>query len=145
MRTQSLVSGAALLYSQPFYLSSLNMPEHRGQQHHRERMADAIRDEIGAIVQGELGDPRIGLVSVTEVQLSADGKNAHVFFSASGTGEDAVRSLEGLLAAKGYIRHEIGVRLGLRHAPELHFSLDPGAQYGPRIAELLNRIKKRAK
>lgn len=104
-----------------------------------------MRDEIGAIVQGELGDPRIGLVSVTEVQLSPDGKNAHVFFSASSDEEEAVRSLEGLLAAKGYIRHEIGVRLGLRHAPELHFSLDRSAQYGPRIDELLKRLKKRAK
>lgn len=119
------------------------MPEQRGRQYHRERIADALREEIGTIVQGELADPRIGLVTVADVQIAPDGKNAHVFFSSSGTEEEAKRSQEGLLAARGYIRREVGMRLGMRHVPELHFTVENSAQYGTRIDELLNRIKKR--
>ena len=118
------------------------MPEERGLQHHRARIADALRDEIGAIVQGELGDPRIGLVTVAEVRLAPDGKNAHVLFSASGSEEEARRSYEGLNAAKGYIRRQLAERLQLRHLPELHFTVDRAGQ-GGRIEELLDRIKKR--
>lgn len=119
--------------------------ENRGQQHHRERLEEALREEIGALVEGELGDPRIGLVSVSEVQLAAGGKTARVFVAAAGSDEDAQRSIEGLNAARGYIRHELISRLALRQAPEVVFVLDRSEQYGGRIEELLHRIEKRKK
>src|SRR5687768_18476166 len=95
------------------------MPEQRGREHHRERLADAMRDEIGAILEGELADPRIGLVAVTEVKLSPDGRALHVFVSVEGDDDEAESTLEGLIAAKGYIRREVGMRMRLRVAPEL--------------------------
>ena len=52
------------------------MPEKRGQQHHRERLSEALREEIETILEGELGDPRIGLVNVSEVQLAPDSRSA---------------------------------------------------------------------
>ncbi len=115
----------------------------RNAQHHRERLNDAIRDEIGAILEGELGDPRIGLATVSEVSLAADGRSAHVLIAVDGGDDEAERTLEGLAAAKGYIRHEIAERLHLRHAPELIFRLDRSQQYGARIDELLDRINQR--
>ena len=117
--------------------------ENRGQKHHRGRLQETLREEIVALVEGELGDPRIGLVSVTEVHLGADGKTARVFVVADGDENEAEQSLEGLNAARGYIRHELTRRLGLRQAPELIFVLDRSEQYGGRIDELLQRIEKR--
>ena len=117
--------------------------ENRGQKHHRERMEEALREEIAALVEGELGDPRIGLVSVTEVHLGSDGKNARVFVAVAGGDDEAEQSLEGLNAARGYIRHELTRRLGVRQAPEVFFVLDRSEQYGGRIEELLQRIGKR--
>ncbi len=119
------------------------MPENRARQHHRERMADAVRDELIAILEGELADPRIGLATVSDVQLSPDGRVVHVAVTVQGTPEDAARSLEGLEAAKGFIRHQVGERLALRHAPEIFFRLDKSEEYGSRIDELLRRVRKR--
>jgi ribosome-binding factor A len=117
--------------------------ENRGQKYHRGRMAEALREEIVALVEGELGDPRIGLVSVSEVHMAADGKTARVFVTAAGGEEEAEHSLEGLSAARGYIRHELVSRLGIRQAPEIIFVLDRSDQHGGRIEELLQRIQKR--
>ena len=119
--------------------------ENRGQQHHRGRLEEALREEIVALVEGELGDPRIGLVSVTEVHLGPDGKTARVMVAATGDDNLAEQSLDGLNAARGYIRHELTRRLGVRQAPEIFFELDRSEQYGGRIEELLQRIEKRRK
>jgi len=104
-----------------------------------------LREEIVELIEGELGDPRIGLVSVSEVHLAPDGKTARVFVAASGSDEEAQQSLEGLNAARGYIRHELTRRLAVRQAPEVFFVLDRSEQYGGRIDELLQRIEKRKK
>ena|SRR5271166_5694570 len=117
--------------------------ENRGRKHHRERLQDTLREELGALVEGELGDPRIGLVSVTEVHLSPDGKAARVFIDAAGSDDEAEQSLEGLNGARGYIRHELTRRLGVRQAPDVVFVLDRSEQHGGRIEELLQRIEKR--
>ena len=108
-------------------------------------MGEAIRVEIGAILEGELGDPRIGLVTVSEVLLAPNGKSATVLVSVAGEEQEAVDTLEGLTAATGYIRHEIAARLGLRVAPELFFRLDQTERYGGRVQELLKRVNKRKK
>ena len=119
--------------------------ENRGQKYHRERLADALREEIAALVEGELGDPRIGLVSVSEVHLAPDAKTARVFVVADGNDDEGQQSLEGLNAARGYIRHELTRRLGVRQSPDLSFVLDRSEQQGGRIDQLLQRIEKRRK
>ncbi len=122
------------------------MPEHRGREHHRERLSEAFREEIGAILEGELADPRIGLVTVSEVKLAPDGKNVHVFIAVGEqTEQEDAQTLKGLQSARNFIRHELTQRLGLRHAPELHFVLDRSEKYGGRIEELLERARKRKK
>lgn len=117
--------------------------ENRGMQHRRERMADALRDEIGAILEGELGDPRVGLVTVSGLLLADDRKTARVFVNVDGEEDDPEETLAGLNAAKGFIRHMLVERLGLRHAPELFFYLDHSLTQEMRVDELLRRIKKR--
>lgn len=119
------------------------MPEQRGREHHRERLAEAIRLEIGAILEGELADPRIGLVTVSEIKLAPDGKSAHVFVSPMERDQaQGEQTLKGLQSARNYIRHELQQRLGLRAAPELHFVLDRSEQVGGRIEELLKRARR---
>ena len=80
--------------------------ENRGQKYHRERIGEALREEIGALVEGELGDPRIGLVSVSEVHLEGGSRTARVFVVAAGDETEAEQSIAGLNAARGYIRRQ---------------------------------------
>jgi ribosome-binding factor A len=117
------------------------MVEQRGKQHHLERVSEALKEEIGAIVEGELGDPRIGLCSVTEVLLSPDGKSARVFIHVDGDEEEGAQSVKAIEAAKGYIRHELLERLGVRHVPEMNFILDRSQEIVARIDELLGRAR----
>jgi ribosome-binding factor A len=119
--------------------------EKRAVRHHRGRLGEALREEIETLVEGELGDPRIGLVNVTGVQLAEDGRSAQVLVEAEGNDEEAERSMEGLEAAKAYIRHEIADRLRLRRAPELFFRLDRSARAAARVEELLDRAKRKSK
>ena len=118
--------------------------ERRGQKYHRERLGEALREEIETILEGELGDPRIGLVNVSEVILAPDSRSARVLVVAQGDGDEAEETMEGLRAACGYVRRELVERLHLRRAPELLFILDRSHQYESRIDELLNRAKKRS-
>jgi ribosome-binding factor A len=118
--------------------------EKRGRKYHRERMGEALREEIETILEGELGDPRIGLVNVSSVVLAPDGKSARILVNVEGDDEEAERSLQGLMAATGYIRREVAERLHLRRPPELLFQIDRSEQYGARIDELLGRTRKRS-
>lgn len=119
--------------------------EKRGVKYHRGRLGEALREEIETLVEGELADPRIGLVRVTAVHLAEDGRSAQVLVDVEGDDREADRSIEGLLAAKEYIRHELARRLKKRRAPELHFRLDRSEREQARVEELLARAKKRSK
>ena len=109
--------------------------------HRAERLADRIRAEVAEIVSGELRDPRIGFVTVTGVDLSADFHHARVSVSVLGSAETQQKSLEGLVCATGYIRHELGLRLRLRRVPELAFVLDHAAEENERLDSLLQKLK----
>ena len=117
--------------------------EKRGAKYHRERLGEALREEIETIVEGELGDPRIGLVNVSSVELAEDSRSARVMVVVDGDDDEAGRTMEGLSAAVGYIRHEVADRLHLRRAPELVFVLDRSEKYQARVDELLKRSRKK--
>jgi ribosome-binding factor A len=119
--------------------------ERGGAKHHKERLGDALRDEITAIVEGELVDPRIGLASVTDVVMAPDGRSARVFVHLDGEDSEAEEALKGFEAAKLFIRREITFRLRLRQAPELYFQIDHSDQQGARIDELLGRVEGKRK
>ena len=117
--------------------------ERRGQKHHRGRLSEAIREEIETILEGELGDPRIGLVSVSGVEMAEDARSARVLVSVQGDDAEAERTLSGLDAAKNFVRHELAERLRLRRPPELFFQLDRSQQLESRVEELLERAQRR--
>jgi ribosome-binding factor A len=116
--------------------------ERRAQKYHRERLGEALREEIETIVEGELADPRIGLATVTAVEMAEDARSARVLVAVYGSDEECQRSLEGLTAATPFIRYQVADRLHLRRAPELVFVLDRSEKYNTRINELLKRAKR---
>jgi ribosome-binding factor A len=125
------------------------MPEHRGRKHHQDRVAETLREEIGAMIEGELVDPRINLCYVTEVVLNTGGKSALVYVAVDSAVKDIAKAekdtVAGLEAAKGYIRVELKERMGVRHVPELSFLADRSGRFQARIEELMDRQRKRQK
>jgi ribosome-binding factor A len=119
------------------------MPELRARKHHQDRVAESLREEIGAMIEGELSDPRISFAYVSEVQLNPGGKSARVYVAVDGSVQEEEQTIEALGSARGYIRHELLERMGVRHVPELTFHIDRSEKMKNRIDELLGRVKKR--
>src|SRR5258708_34027895 len=83
------------------------MTEQRGKTHHRERIGEALKEDVGALLEGELGDPRVGLCYVNEILLASDGKSARVFIHVEGDEAEAKETLAALTNAKGFIKREL--------------------------------------
>lgn len=108
-----------------------------------QRAGRLIQEEISKIIQRELKDPRIGFVTVTEVNVTDDLRYAKVFVTVLKE-EEKAPTLEGLEHAKGFIRREIGQRVKLKFTPEIEFRFDESAERGARIEEVLKKIAKDA-
>lgn len=112
--------------------------------HRPERLAEALREEIVDVVTGEVHDPRVGLAQVTEVKLEPDLHLATVFVSVIGGPEAERECLQGLMAARSFVRSQLAGRLSMRKLPELRFEIDRSEQLGQRLGQLLQRDRKRA-
>ncbi len=122
------------------------MPVQRARNHHRDRIAETLRDEISAMIEGELSDPRIALCYVSEVVLAPGGKSARIYITVDGDNEEEeAQTLEALVAARGFIHSQLLQRTGKRHVPDLTFHLDRSDKMQTRIEELLGRVNKRRK
>jgi len=100
-----------------------------------------MKKELGEIIGRKIKDPRIGFVTVTDVQVTGDLQQAKVFISVLGDDEQKENTLKGLAKAKGFIRSEIGQRIRLRKTPEITFEFDESIDYGNRINSLLYKIQ----
>lgn len=105
------------------------------------RVAEQMKKELGEIIARKLKDPRIGFVTVTDVEVTGDLQQATVFITVLGDDKKRRETLKGLVQAKGFIRTEIGQRIRLRKTPELMFELDKSFDYGNKIDNLLKQIK----
>ena len=121
------------------------MPEQRARKYHQDRVAETLREEIGAMIEGELSDPRISFAHISQVVLNPGGKSALIYVAVDGGPDEEAKTVEGLMAARGYIRRELLERMGVRHVPELTFHIDRSEKMKTRIDELLGRTKKRQK
>ena len=121
------------------------MAEPRSRVYHRNRVAESLREEIGAMLEGQLSDPRIAFCYVTEVEMNPGNKSARVYIAVDGGTEAEEQTVAARVAAKGYIRHELLTRLGIRRVPDLSFHVDRSEKFQTRIDELLGRAKKRQK
>lgn len=109
--------------------------------HRPERVGELIRQTVAAFLTGNVRDPRIGFVTVTGVDVSADLAHARVRVSVMGSEEEKAKSLEGLASAARFLRARLAQDLHLRTSPELHFVLDRGLEHARRIDQLLRELK----
>lgn len=119
------------------------MAEPRSRVYHRSRVAETLREEIGTMLEGQLSDPRIAVCYVTEVVMQPGNKSARVYIAVDGDEEAEKATIAALAAAKGYIRHELLERMGVRRVPDLSFHIDKTQKFNARIDELLGRTKRR--
>jgi ribosome-binding factor A len=121
------------------------MPEQRARTYHRNRVTSTFSDEIGAMLEGELSDPRIAPCNVTDVVLAPGGKSARVFIAVHGSAEEEEETLAALMTARMFIRSSLRERMGVRHVPDITFAIDRSEKMTGRMDELLGRMKKREK
>ena len=107
-----------------------------------ERVADTIREEIAQIVGYELEDPRLTMVTVTDVRLSGDKRDAKVYVTIAGNEDEHKSALAALKHAAPYVRKQLGLSLNLPRTPELHFVRDRVEEEGERVDQLLMQIEK---
>ena len=106
-----------------------------------QRLALQIQEEMSSIISRNLKDPRIGLVTVTGVDLSPDLRYAKIFISSLEPEEKKLENIKILNHAAGWIRRELGQRIRMKFLPEISFVSDTSAEYGERIDKLLDQIK----
>ena len=113
------------------------MPSHR-----MGRTTEDIRRELSAIFR-ELKDPRVqGLISIVRVDVTSDLSYCTVYISAMGGIEQAKNAVAGLKSAAGFIRHELGTRLHLRHVPEMIFKATDSIEYSANISKMLHDLNR---
>ncbi len=106
------------------------------------RVGEQMKKELGDIIGRKIKDPRIGFVTVTDVQVSGDLQQAKVYISVLGDEKAKEETLKALTKATGFIRSEIGQRIRLRKTPEIYFEFDESLEYGSRIESILKELKK---
>lgn len=106
------------------------------------RIADQIQRELAEVVRLELRDPRVGMITLTGVELSRDQSHAKVFFTVLGARAEADEALEGLQRAAGFLRSQLAHRLTTRKVPELHFAYDESVERGMRLSRLIDEAVK---
>src|ERR1700681_4492431 len=112
-----------------------------GNMHRPERIAETLREEIAQIVGYELEDPRLTLVTVTEVRVADDLRDASVYVTVQGDEKEHLTALRALQHAAPYVRKQLGFALNLRHTPALHFVRDTVEEKAERVSSLLEKIE----
>jgi ribosome-binding factor A len=105
-----------------------------------EQLAELIRDELIQVVGYEMDDPRMEMVTVTDVRVTDNLRDARVFVLVEGTDEEKTAALAALRKAAPYVRRQLGLALNLKYTPELHFVRDTVEEKAARVDELLAQI-----
>lgn len=107
----------------------------------KDRVGDQIKKEVSQIIQRELKDPGIGFVTITDVELTPDLKNARIFYSVLGDEQKRQSSDQALQRAVFFIQHEIGRKMRLKYTPKIKFVYDHSLEKGARIEKALEEIR----
>ncbi|MEO1404610.1 MAG: 30S ribosome-binding factor RbfA [Cyanobacteria bacterium J06635_1] len=109
-----------------------------------ERVSASIKREVSQLLLHGIKDDRVGsgMVSVTDVDVSGDLQHAKIFVSIYGTDEARAATMEGLKAATGFVRRELGRRISLRRTPEILFKEDRSFELGGQVLNLINKISR---
>ena len=125
-----------------FLTCSCPLPLPVGFMHRTERVADILREEISQIVGYELEDPRLTMVTVTEVRLSDNMRAAKVYITVAGDEQEHKLALAALKRAAPYVRKQLGLSLNLPRTPEIYFVRDRVEEEGERVDQLLRQIER---
>lgn len=104
----------------------------------RDRVAEQIRRELAELIRTELKDPRVGMISLTDVEVTADYAHAKVFFSTLAAGDNLPAVMTGLQKASGFLRRELGKRISIHMTPQLHFVFDQSLERGADLSKLID-------
>jgi ribosome-binding factor A len=108
-----------------------------------DQVAATVRQAVtDALIRGEVRDPRVGLLTVTDVRVTSDLGHARVLVAVPGEEAERQRALQGLQSAAGFLRSKVARVLSTRTVPELHFELDRGLEHAARIETLLGELKR---
>jgi len=105
------------------------------------QLDELLRQEIAEIVTREVGDPRIGFVTITDVETSPDLRHAQVWVSVIGQPAERAATIAAFGRAMPFVRRELGRRLRLKRIPDLHVRLDDTAERGTRVLQLLHELE----
>jgi len=105
-----------------------------------ERLAEALKDEISEVVGFELDDPRLETVTVTDVTVAEDLRDAKVFVLVQGDEPEVAAAMKALQNATVFVRQQVAMNLSLRHVPHLHFARDTAEENAARVNQLLSGI-----
>ena len=107
-----------------------------------EKIQELIKQETSEIIMRELKDPRIGFVTITEVDVSSDLRNAKLYVSILGSDKQIEETWKGLNSSLGFIRRELAHRIRLKFIPDIKFLMDTSLEYSAHIQELLIKVQK---
>ena len=108
-----------------------------------ERLGEALKVEISEVVGFELDDPRLEMVTVTEVEVSSDLRDAKVYVLIRGSEEEIDKALKSLRNASTFVRQQVAMNLDLRHAPHVHFVRDTAEENAARVGEILDDLDRK--
>lgn len=113
------------------------MPSQRGFSR-ADRVVEQIRRELADLIRLELKDPRVSLVTLTDVEITPDYAHAKVFYTTLAGAEQRAEIDRGLKRSAGFLRRELGRRVRIHHTPELHFVYDTSVERGTQLSQLID-------
>jgi ribosome-binding factor A len=108
-----------------------------------ERLAETLREEIAEVVGFELDDPRVEMVTVTDVNVTDDLRDAKVYVLIDGTEEEIEKALRALQNAATFVRQQVAMNLSMRFAPHLHFVRDTAEENASRVSSILSDLTRK--
>ena len=105
-----------------------------------QRVVEQIRRELAELIRLEVKDPRVGFITLTDVEITPDYAHAKVFFTSMLGEEKVPEMLIGLRRASGFLRRELGRRVRIHTTPELHFVYDKSVEEGSRMSRLIDEV-----
>ncbi|HEY3374248.1 MAG TPA: 30S ribosome-binding factor RbfA [Candidatus Aquicultor sp.] len=106
------------------------------------RVGELIKEELSEIIQREVKDPRIGLVTVTGVEVTPDFRHATVYVSVLGNNKKRSETIKGLQSSSGFLKKELAHRIRIKYFPDLKFEIDPSIEAGMRIDKVIRKLHK---
>lgn len=110
-----------------------------------ERVGEQMKQEIMDIVNNKVKDPRVGFLTITDVELTNDLSHAKVYLTVLGSNKEIDNTFKALEKAKGFIKSELGSRMRLRIIPDLTFEYDKSIEYGNKIERMIQDLHKEDK